>query len=102
MKKILMIGVALCLFGCGGFRGIFTDEQIRQGIARGQIHLGASQWEVEQAVRRPFTTCIQSKTTTEGTYEAWIYNGRGMCGSNFSQSYILIFKDGILTEIRQI
>ena len=97
MKRLLLILIFLLISGCIGFH----DTAINKGIQSRNIYIGASKYEVESAIKKPLNICIKTKTTANGYYEMWDY-ASDLCGVNFSQNYILIFKDDILTEIRTV
>lgn len=80
-----------------------TDTQIEKAYNNGQIRIGSTQQEVINAgiVPVPLAGCVKQKITSEGTMELWDFATR-VCGANLSNSYILIFKNGTLIEIRSV
>lgn len=102
MKKILfsLLFVAF-LCSCTGFG--FKDVLIRNGIKNNKIYLGCTQQEVVDTIGGVSSMCRKVRYTPAGTIELWDYaSSSGSCGANLSESYALIFKNGILVEIRTV
>lgn len=97
MKKLIIILFLFIISGCEGF----TDVRINKAIQNEQIQLGSSKSEVVEIIGKPLIFCIKTKQTQDGYYEMWDF-ASGLCGNNFIKSYVFIFKDNILIEIRTI
>ena len=98
MKSIvLLISILLLSIGCIGF----TDQAITRGTQTGQIKIGASKQEVISVTGYPVFGCIKTRQKEDGTYEMWDFATR-WCGTNWSASYVLIFRDDKLIEIRTV
>ncbi|MDP2755531.1 MAG: hypothetical protein Q8P40_14235 [Nitrospirota bacterium] len=81
--------------------GCFTDVALTQGMQSGQIQLGSSKQQVAAVAGYPAPGCVKSRMKEDGNYEMWDYATR-WCGSNLQQSYVLIFKNDKLIEIRTV
>ncbi len=81
---------------------IFTDQRIRESFKTGEIRIGNSQADVVRIIGRPGDSCVRTRMAPDGNYELWDY-GYGNCGvGNLVEAYALIFRDGILVEIRTV
>lgn len=85
----------------GGGGSFFKDQAINQGMQTGQIRLGASKASVASVTGYPMSFCTQSRIKEDGTYEMWDFATKN-CASNLSASYVLIFKNDSLIEIRTV
>lgn len=90
------------LTACASGPFVFQDMRIREGITSGQIRIGCTQQDVlkVQGIRiMPY--CTKSKITADGQIDLWDFATK-MCGVNLNESYALIFKNGLLIEIRTV
>lgn len=97
-RKIIgfvVIFFLIMLYGC------FTDVTLRKGINTGQIQIGSSTSDVASIVGYPPPGCMKSKVTEDGHYEMWDYATR-WCGSNLQESFVFIFRNNRLIEIRTV
>lgn len=89
--------VSLLLSGCSGF----DDARIRQHMQAGQLKIGASKQAIATLMGTRPSFCMKRKATADATLEMWDYVSSG-CAANLTESYILIFKDNTLAEIRTV
>lgn len=79
-----------------------TDTQIERAWNSGKIRIGSTQQEVYNAGIQPtYSGCVKQKITADGTMELWDF-ASNVCGANLANSYVLIFRDGRLIEIRSV
>ena len=100
MKKLILLAVVsgLLVSGCMNFG---TDVVIKKGINSGKIRLGASKSEVASITGYRSPMCMNQRTKANGKYELWDF-ASDLCGFNLVQTYVLIFKDDTLIEIRTV
>lgn len=95
--RLMIILFIIFMIGCTGFHDIAIQKEIQKGT----IHIGSSKSDVANVISAPSKFCVKTKIRTDGTYEMWDY-ASNLCGINFIQSFILIFKDDSLIEIRNV
>ena len=96
MKFLFLFIFSSFLSGC-----MAHDVQIDRAINSGQIYIGASVREVAGIVGRPAPWCRKEKQTENGYMEMWDFATRS-CGANLMHSYVLVFRNDSLTEIRTV
>jgi len=101
MKKIFILILLVLLFGLFSSCS-FTDMKIRKGISNQQIRIGSSRDEVAKITGYPWSYCIKKRVKSDGNYEMWDFASRGCSGANLTESYVFIFKNNELIEIRTV
>lgn len=97
---ILVLMVVLYFISCASMMP--TDTQIERAWNSGKIRIGSTTQEVYNAGIQPtYSGCVKQKITADGTMELWDFATKA-CGANLANSYVLIFQDGRLIEIRSV
>ena len=100
MRYALLFVVACnCLLSCAS---VMTDNKIENALNSNQIRLGSTKEDVSDAGIEPaYHGCVKHKRTEEGLLELWDFS-TDICTANTSNDYALVFRDGVLIEIRKV
>ncbi len=95
---VLFIICCYCLLSCASM----TDNKIENAIKHNKIGVGSTKEEVGDAGIKPaYYGCVKHKRTQEGLLELWNFS-KDICSANTTNDYALVFRDGVLIEIRQV
>lgn len=79
-----------------------SDNKIQDAINSNKIRIGSTKEEVGEAGIEPaYYGCVKHKRTQEGLLELWNFSN-DMCNSMTNNNYALLFRDGVLVEIREV
>ncbi|GEM_PF-6483867 len=98
MKRIILLIGFISLLGCAG---ALTDVTIEKAYNSGQLRLGMTQAQVAQIIRPTYSGCVKQSVTQDGTWVLWDFATK-VCGANLANSYVLIFHNDQLAEIRSV
>jgi hypothetical protein len=102
--SLVILSFAGALTGCAVMDAVgtlYNDVKINKAVQTGQIQIGATKEDIAQVTEYPVPFCKKTKTTAGGYYEMWDFASKP-CGYNWNHSYVLIFKNNYLSEIRTV